>query len=97
MALQQVVTVTFVLQGDGTSTIFKYALNQMFALTMSGNDKAINLGATPTSCTAVSDLPGHITASVITGSPSKIQLVFSIPPLAGKRGSVILTLFFTTQ
>jgi hypothetical protein len=97
MAIQQVVQVTFTLQGDGTSTTFKYAPSQMFALTANGSDKLLSVSTTPTSCSAVSDFPGHITASVLSGSPAKIQLVFSQAPPNNKRGTVIVSLFFATQ
>jgi hypothetical protein len=97
MALQQVVDITFVLMGDGTTTTFKYAPSQMFALTTDGNSKLVSSSTAPTSCSAVSDFPGHITASILGGSPSKFQLVFGTAPANNKRGTVIVSLFFASE
>jgi hypothetical protein len=97
MSLQQVVNITFVLMGDGTTTTFKYAPSQMFAFSMEGSDRLVSSSTAPTSCSAVSDFPGHITASVLGGSPSKFQLVFNTAPANGQRGTVIVSLFFASQ
>jgi|SRR5271170_2346146 len=97
MAIQQVVPITLLLVGDGTSTTFKYAISQIFGF--SSKDDLFHVMTTTNVATGVSASSslGHVVASLTTDTPKKVLLTFSTAPPAGVQGQVNINLFYTSQ
>ena len=95
MAIQQVVPVTINLQGDGVSTIFKYSLSSLFAVTLENpNVKVLNSINMPSAVSASGSFGIAITAAMVSG---KIQLTFASAPAAGQQGTVTINLMYSSQ
>lgn len=93
MAIQQVVPISLTLVGDGNSTIFKYTISQLFAVSTNPNFKVISSGTLPSGVSATSSL-GHVQASMVNG---KLVLTFTTAPAAGLQGEVNVNLFYLSQ
>lgn len=95
MAIQQIVPITINLQGDGTSTVFKYTPTSFFAVTATDpNLKFISLTTTPTSVTAFGSFGIVITSAMVSG---KIVLTFASAPANGQQGTVTINFAFNSQ
>lgn len=97
MSIQQVVPITLLLVGDGTSLTFKYAISQLFGFSSADNLFHVVSTSNVASGVAATSSLGHVTASLTTDSPKKILLTFSSAPPAGVQGQVNINLFYNTQ
>ena len=97
MAIQQVVPITLLLVGDGTSTTFKYTIASLFGF--SSKDDLFHVMSTTNVASGVSATSnmGHVVASLTTDSPKKVLLTFSTAPVNGVQGQVNINLFYNSQ
>lgn len=97
MAIQQVVPITLLLVGDGTSTTFKYAVSQLFGFSSKDDLFHVMSSSNVASGVSAASSLGHVTASLTTDSPKKVLLTFATAPPAGVQGQVNINLFYNTQ
>ncbi len=97
MAIQQVVPITILLVGDGTSTTFKYAISQLFGFSSSDDLFHIMSSTNVANGVAATCNLGHVVASLTTDNPKKVLLTFSTAPPLGVQGQVNINLFYSTQ
>jgi hypothetical protein len=103
MAIQQATTAQFLLQGDGTSTVFTYAWNKLFQLSVSAEPEApgfaaqvINSNTLPTSVSLLQQDNNLPVCTPSLDSFGNLVLTFASAIGNGVQGNVIVNVFFNS-
>ena len=91
--IQQIVPIGFSLIGDGSSTVFKQHINQMFGLTLNGT-QLINSDLHPSGATVKNTFGIPATVAVDGGM---LTITFDSAPANGKSGRIVVGLLFNGQ
>jgi hypothetical protein len=90
--LQQIVPINLTLLGDGSSTIFKHRISQLFSLGMTDGSLLNNTDTQPASVSVRTVLDGSV--AVHGGS---LEITFNSAPASGQIVRVSLFLHFNGQ
>jgi hypothetical protein len=90
--IQQIVPINITLLGDGSSTVFKHRINQLFSLGMTDGSILNNAETQPSSVSVRTVLDGSVT--VQGGS---LEITFNTAPANGQLVRVNLLLHFNGQ
>src|SRR5271168_1978449 len=82
MSLQQTTLVTLQIQGDGTSTVFSYGLQQIFGFEAQGNEY-VNLLQIPSSIQLLADPTIPVGSAAAVDSLGNLVITFSSPIASG--------------